>query len=68
MADATAGHTRRAPRRTRPVDVASFADDVNAALTAFTHDVSYAVLMARSAVTIGRKRDVWQSRKDQRQR
>jgi hypothetical protein len=53
-------------RRTRqnpPVDVASFTPDVDAALRAFTTDVSYAVSIARSAVTIARKRDLWQTRK-----
>lgn len=57
---------RRAPRRTTPVDAAAFAADVEAALSAFRHDVSYAVSMARSAVTITRKREVWQARKETR--
>lgn len=54
---------RRGSRRARPVDVSTFAIDVETALAAFRTDVSYAVLMARSAVTIGRKRDLWQARK-----
>lgn len=59
--------TRRAPRRNRtPVDVDSFTGDVEAALEAFRHDVTYAVAMARSAVSIGRKREVWSARKQQR--
>lgn len=57
---------RRNPRRTRPVEVASFTGDVDEALHAFATDVSYAVQMARCAVTIGRKRDVWAARRDQR--
>lgn len=58
---------RRAPRRSRtPVDVTSFADDVDAAMEAFRHDVTYAVSMARSAVSICRKREVWSARKQQR--
>lgn len=59
--------TRRAPRRSRiPVDVDCFSDDVDAALAAFHKDVTYAVAMARSAVSIGRKREVWSARKQQR--
>jgi hypothetical protein len=49
-------------RRTRPVDVASFTTDIDSALRAFATDVSYAVAMARSAVTIGRKRQIWAAR------
>ncbi len=39
---------------------------VEAALGAFTADVSYAVAMARAAVVIGRKRAVWAARKELR--
>jgi hypothetical protein len=56
----------RQQRRSRPVDVSTFAGDVDAALTAFSADVSYAVSMARSAVTIGRKRQMWHDRKQQK--
>lgn len=59
---------RRAPRRHRAtVDVATFTGDVQAALAAFSQDVTYAVLMARSAVTIGRKRQAWSARKELRE-
>jgi hypothetical protein len=37
---------------------------VEVALTAFGIDVSYAVSMARAAVTITRKRAVWQARRE----
>ncbi len=36
---------------------------IETALHAFEADVHYAVLMARAAVTIGRKRKVWQKRR-----
>jgi hypothetical protein len=59
---------RRVPRpRAAPVDTACFADALNAAYLAFSGDVSYAVAMARAAVTIVRKRAVWQARRDTRQ-
>lgn len=48
----------------RPVDPADFTGDIDQALEAFREDVSYAVLMARSAVTITNKRKVWRHRKD----
>lgn len=54
---------RRTNRRSRPVDVESFTTRVDAALTAFATDVNYAVLMARAAVTIGRKRELWLQRR-----
>jgi hypothetical protein len=56
----------RTHRRHQPVDLATFRTEIDAALAAFTEDVSYACSMARSAVMIGRKRDMWQTRKDQR--
>lgn len=55
------------PRRDRPTDPAVFAAAVDTALAAFGTDVSYAVAMARAAVVIGRKRRVWQARKDLRE-
>ncbi len=57
---------RRASRRGQPVDLILFADQVDAALLAFATDVSFAVEMARAAVTIDRKRRTWQARKDLR--
>jgi hypothetical protein len=57
---------RRAPRRARPVDPAAFTEIIDAALAAFTADVSYAVSMARAAVVITRKRAVWQARRELR--
>lgn len=48
------------PRPTQPAD---FTNDIDRALDAFREDVSYAVLMARSAVTIVNKRRAWH-RKD----
>ena len=55
---------RRPRHRTNPVDVLSFRSVVDQALTAFEADVSYAVHMARAAMTIVRKREVWQARRD----
>jgi hypothetical protein len=49
-----------------PPDITLFAGDINTALHAFSVDASYAVAMARSAVTITRKRAVWQARKELR--
>lgn len=53
-------------RRTRvnPVDVNHFRPMVDQAMEAFQADVSYAVHMARAAVTIVRKREVWQARRE----
>lgn len=58
---------RRAPRRNQTIDVTAFADDVADALAAFRTDVSYAVQMARAAVTINRKRAFWKARRDLRE-
>lgn len=55
---------RKISRRSSPVDVESFLDEIDAALDAFSSDVSYACLMARSAVTIERKRQLWQVRRE----
>lgn len=44
----------------------SFRDQIDRALEAFGLDVTYSVLMARAAVTISRKREVWQSRREGR--
>lgn len=63
----TADTLRRKPRRPSPVDVRIFAEEVENALGAFATDVTYAVLMARAAVTITRKREVWQARRDLRE-
>jgi hypothetical protein len=49
---------------TGPVDLATFIPDIDQALGAFAVDVSYAVAMARAAVTIANKRKVWQARRD----
>ncbi len=57
--------TTRIPRPRGPVDVSRFHADVQAALEAFGTDVSYCVAMARAAVTITRKRAVWQQRRDE---
>jgi hypothetical protein len=57
---------RRTRSRINPVDVAAFRPHIEAAMQAFQADVSYAVLMARAAVTIVKKREVWQARRDQR--
>ena len=51
----------------RPADLHSFAEHVEAAVVAFREDVSYAVSMARAAVVIDRKRQVWQARKELRE-
>ena len=58
--------TRRTRRPSNPVDVAAFRSHVDEALEAFTTDVSYAVAMARSAVAITRKREMWQVRRELR--
>jgi hypothetical protein len=58
---------RRARSRVNPVDVAAFRPHIEAAMTAFASDVSYAVLMARAAVTIGKKREIWQARREHRE-
>jgi len=58
---------RRRPRRTaNPVDTVAFRHHIEQAMEAFQTDVSYAVQMARAAVTITRKREVWQARRDAR--
>lgn len=49
----------------RPAEPADFTDDIDNALTAFREDVSYAILMARSAVTITNKRKAWQKNANQ---
>lgn len=60
----------QAVRRTRksltPVDTGKFRVQIEQAMKAFEADVSYAVSMARAAVTIVRKREVWQARRDNR--
>ncbi len=56
---------RRVPRQRVPIDTARFATDVETAYLAFGTDASYAAAMARNAVTIQRKRNVWQARRDQ---
>ena len=48
------------PGPLHPDDIAPL---IETALRAFEDDVHYAVLMARAAVTIGRKRKVWQKRR-----
>lgn len=58
---------RRTRNRTNPVDIARFRPQIDRAMEAFQADVSYSVQMARAAVTITRKREVWQARRDARQ-
>ena len=58
---------RRARIRVTPVDTAAFRPQIEQAMKAFQQDVSYAVLMARAAVTIARKREIWQARREARQ-
>lgn len=48
------------------VDVTAFRPTIEQAMEAFQNDVSYAVCMARAAVTIVKKREVWQARRDAR--
>lgn len=57
---------RRTRRGQTPTDIAAFRHAIDAAMDAFQADVSYAVQMARAAVTITRKREVWQARRDAR--
>jgi hypothetical protein len=63
MSEATIARRRA---RVDPVDVSRFHPVVEQAMNAFQADVSYAVHMARAAVTIVRKREVWQARRDAR--
>lgn len=58
--------TRRPRKRLSPVDVSAFDHTITQAMEAFRNDVSYAVEMARSAVNIVKKREVWQARRDAR--
>ncbi len=55
----------RIPRPRGPVDVTRYRREVEVAIHAFGADVSYAVAMARAAVTITRKRAVWQARREE---
>lgn len=57
---------RRTRARINPVDITRFRPLIDQAMDAFQADVSYAVHMARAAVTITRKREVWQARRDAR--
>ncbi len=57
---------RRNRNRVAPVDVTRFRHTIDQAMQAFQADVSYAVLMARAAVTITRKREIWQQRRNDR--
>lgn len=57
---------RRSRNRTDPVDVSHFRPVIDQAMHAFQSDVSYAVHIARAAVTIVRKREVWQARREAR--
>jgi hypothetical protein len=69
MAQATFPAYKRGHRRGyTAVDVAAFRHQIDQAMQAFESDVSYAVLMARAAVTIVKKREVWQARRDARGR
>lgn len=64
--DLTPTYRRRPRRGVVPIDITAFHHAVDAAMEAFQADVSYAVQMARAAVTITRKREVWQARRDAR--
>lgn len=57
---------RRARTQVTPVDVSHFRPMVEQAMEAFQADVSYAVHIARAAVSIVNKRQVWQARRDAR--
>lgn len=58
---------RRASRGARPsADLDTFNDAIHGALAAFAQDVSYAVAMARAAVTITRKREILTARRELR--
>lgn len=46
------------------IDVQRFRPIVDQAMEAFQADVTYAVHIARAAVTIARKREIWQARRD----
>ncbi len=54
---------RRPRTRITPVDTAVFRPQIEQAMKAFQQDVSYAVQMARAAVTIARKRQIGQARR-----
>lgn len=58
---------RTSRNRINDIDAALFRPQIDQAMDAFQADVSYAVQMARAAVTIVRKREVWQARRDARQ-
>lgn len=66
MTQASVNLRRKPGRAVISADVSDFAPMVDKAMEAFCQDVSYAVLMARAAVTIIRKREVWQARRDAR--
>lgn len=55
---------KRGLRRSNAVDVAPFRPQIEQAMNAFAADVSYAVQMARAAVTIVNKREIRQARRD----
>lgn len=57
---------RRIPRQRVPIDTQRFTAELESAYVAFGADASYAAAMARNAVTIQRKRSVWQARRDQK--
>lgn len=64
MTTAINGYQRGHRRGHTAVDVTAFRHTVEQAMAAFQADVTYAVHMARAAVTITRKREVWQARRD----
>lgn len=66
MSNAVLLRNNRVRHRILPVDIRQFRPQIDAAMEAFQNDVSYAVLMARAAVTITRKREVGQARRDSR--
>ena len=67
MTTETISYKRGHRRGQTAVDVRHFRGVLDQAMDAFQSDVSYAVLMARAAVTITRKREVWQARRDARE-
>ncbi len=60
-------YKRGSRRGLSAVDITAFHPHIEQAMQAFQADVSYAVQMARAAVTITRKREVWQARRAARQ-
>ena len=64
MTAAVTGYKRGHRRGHAVVDVSAFRPVIDQAMEAFQADVTYAVHMARAAVTIARKRELWQARRE----